>query len=757
MRRLTSFLCRARPTATGARFACALIAVSLGLLAQYLVLPGPHMAPFVYLGVLVAAWFGGRFPGLFSAAVATGLAEYVFFPHDLLFFPHANFFAPSWFALRVTLIFFTVTAVMAVLCATLGEAMTTAQRAACLLDLCDDAIFVWSPQGGVEYWNEGARELYGWTVDEARGRAPAELFETLAAVPWNAIDEQLRKTGRWDGEIVHRTKDGKTHVVWAKLVSTPGRNGTRSILELNRDITATKEGQRALASSEARFRTLAEAMPQLVWERSAAGRFEFANRNLVEFTGLSFSEVQDLGLCSMIHPDDLEAVQGAWKRSVETREPYAVEYRLRRAADGVYVWFLSRAVPLLDDQGAVVRWLGTCTGIQEQKEVEARLREANERLADVDRRKDQFLGMLSHELRNPLAAIRGALFVVDRAEPGSPQMKRGQAVIGRQVDHLTKLVDDLLDVTRVVRGKIVLQCERVDLVALARRTADDLQPLFLRQGVALENALPPHPVFVSADPTRLVQVVGNLLENAVKFTPRGGNAKLSIDDSTNETVVLRVSDSGVGLAAELIPHLFVPFMQADTTLDRTKGGLGLGLALVKGILELHGGQVRAESAGVGTGATFSVTLPALRRDDDETRETTGTTAARPRAGRRVLLIEDNLDAAETLKEALELENHVVEVAHTGEEGLDMAHTFHPDVVLCDIGLPGHDGYWVARSLRADPSLRAVTLVALSGYASSEDVARGRLAGFDKHLAKPADIASLDRALTEEPERRAASA
>jgi CheY-like chemotaxis protein len=213
------------------------------------------------------------------------------------------------------------------------------------------------------------------------------------------------------------------------------------------------------------------------------------------------------------------------------------------------------------------------------------------------------------------------------------------------------------------------------------------------------------------------------------------------------------------LAAELIPHLFVPFMQADTTLDRTKGGLGLGLALVKGLVELHGGQVLAESPGVGMGASFSVTLPALRRDDDEqTRGTTTTgAAAQPCARRRVLLIEDNLDAAETLKEALELENHVVEVAHTGEEGLDMAHTFHPDVVLCDIGLPDHDGYWVARSLRADPSLQAVTLVALSGYASSEDVARGRLAGFDKHLAKPADIASLDRALTEEPQRRASGA
>jgi PAS domain S-box-containing protein len=388
--------------------------------------------------------------------------------------------------------------------------------------------------------------------------------------------------------------------------------------------------------------------------------------------------------------------------------------------------------------------------ITERKRAEQALRQSETELRESDRRKNEFMAMLSHELRNPLAPIRNSLYVLGRAVPGSEQASRATAVINRQVEHLTGLIDDLLDITRISRGKIRLEQRRVELNDLVRRTVDDHRSLFEENQVRLESSLGPGPLFVNADPTRLAQVVGNLLGNAAKFAGRGGLAQVSVStDSKTGLATIVVSDSGAGMTKETLAHLFEPFMQGESTLDRSKGGLGLGLALAQELVKLHGGEIRAHSDGVGRGAEFAVSLPAA---ETATAAEEPAAASRASTGRRVLIIEDNVDAADSLREALELDAHQVAVAHNGPAGLATARDFHPEVVLCDIGLPGMNGYEVARAFRADDALKNTFLVALTGYALPEDLQHAAEAGFERHLAKPLGLLALGELLSSLPDR-----
>jgi two-component system CheB/CheR fusion protein len=375
---------------------------------------------------------------------------------------------------------------------------------------------------------------------------------------------------------------------------------------------------------------------------------------------------------------------------------------------------------------------------------EEALRESEQCLREIDQRKNEFMAMLSHELRNPLAPIRNSLYILERAAPGGDQAKRAQAVIDRQIGQLARLVDDLLDVTRITRNKIELQRKRLEFNELVQRSVEDQRSVFEKSGVHIDMELAPVSAFVAADCERLSQVVGNLLQNAAKFTPRGGSVRISVTtDPASRRAILRVADTGVGMQPETVSRLFQPFMQADQTLDRSKGGLGLGLALVKGLVELHGGEVCAHSEGLGKGAVFTIGLPL---EEAASVEAVATPAVVHRGGRRVLIIEDNVDAADSLREALTFGNHEVVVAYNGPEGIAKARALRPEVVLCDIGLPGVDGYEVARAFRADESLKGTFLVALSGYALREDLQRARDAGFDHHMAKPPSLRALEELL-----------
>jgi signal transduction histidine kinase/CheY-like chemotaxis protein len=400
-------------------------------------------------------------------------------------------------------------------------------------------------------------------------------------------------------------------------------------------------------------------------------------------------------------------------------------------------------VTLLDRPVRLVTLLSAVSAAVRVRRHQYRMRDLHDRLADSVHTRDQFLAMLGHELRNPLAAISTATELLLR-DPSEPE--RPAAVIARQTRKLGRLVDDLLEVSRVESGKIALQRAVLDLRAVAERSAEAMAPRAEGAGLQLEALLATEPLPVDGDPVRLEQIAGNLLGNAVKYTPAGGLVTIAAERAGG-TAVLRVTDTGVGIAPELLDRIFEPFAQATTTLDRSQGGLGLGLALVRGLVELHGGTVRARSEGTGRGAEVEVRLPlaAATAAEAATASTTGpATGVEAEAGsarRHVLVVEDNADNRDTLVMLLESFGHDVVTAVDGPSGVRVAAEARPEVAIVDIGLPGFDGYEVARQLR-DLLGHDVTLVALTGYGQAEDRARARVAGFDVHLTKPADVATV---------------
>jgi signal transduction histidine kinase/CheY-like chemotaxis protein len=422
-------------------------------------------------------------------------------------------------------------------------------------------------------------------------------------------------------------------------------------------------------------------------------------------------------------------------RAVGGETVRAVELHVRDEQSGRRWVGVYGAVPFTSSEG---RRLVTMT-IRDVTE----LQRAMDALRDQDRRKDEYLAILSHELRNPLAPIRSAVFLLERADPASEGARRAREVIARQVGHLARMVDDLLDVSRIARGTIELRRTRVDLAELVRRTAEDHAPLLAAGGIALEVELPDGPVPVDGDSTRLDQALGNLLHNSGKFTARGGRVTIRLSAGEGQAE-LRVRDTGVGIEPAILGRVFEPFVQEERSLARSHGGLGLGLPLVKGLVELHGGSIEARSAGAGSGAEMVIRLPLAEAPAAAGPEAEAGAAG---GGRHVLVVDDNVDAAASLCDLVAHFGHSVEAVHDGRAAVAAVREHHPDVVLCDIGLPGMDGYEVARTIRAEPELRGIRLVAVSGYAQPEDRARAERAGFDAHVAKPADPAAIARLLS----------
>jgi signal transduction histidine kinase len=380
-----------------------------------------------------------------------------------------------------------------------------------------------------------------------------------------------------------------------------------------------------------------------------------------------------------------------------------------------------------------------------------RLAEANQRLAEADRRKDEFLATLAHELRNPLAPVRNALHLLRHRDMGDVPVDDLLAMLDRQVTHLTHLVDDLMDVSRITRGRVELRRQRVDLAALAAGTAAAVRPLLDQRQHRFEVEVPPGPLWVSADPTRVEQILTNLLTNAGKYTPPGGRVCQSVRPEGAEAVV-RVSDNGIGIRPEMLPRIFDMFQQADRVPGRVTDGLGIGLTLVRRLVELHGGRVEAHSVGPGRGSEFVVRLP-VAADEPAPRpgEARGQSPDRltPSARRRVLIVDDNADAANTLALVLRAAGHAVRVAHDGRAALAAAGAAPPEVVLLDIGLPhGMTGYEVARRLRDLPGANGMTLIALTGYGAEEYQRRAAEAGFDHYLTKPVDLDELRELLAQ---------
>ncbi|MBX3160691.1 MAG: PAS domain S-box protein [Deltaproteobacteria bacterium] len=478
----------------------------------------------------------------------------------------------------------------------------------------------------------------------------------------------------------------------------------------------------------------------------ASGTFRRVNDTFCLLTGYSREELLGMPVHTLTHPEDKAEDWAKFSRMLVGDAPeYSAEKRYVRK-DGKVIWVQVAAHAVRDEDGEPHHTIGIISDITARKEAEAERERVVEALAARVASQDKFMAMLAHELRNPLSPIRNSCFILDRAERSSDAARRAREVIERQVAHLSHLIDELLDVTRIVTGKIQLHLVASELTELVERTVADHQACFAAVGIELSLVARVNRCWINVDVVRIVQVLGNLLSNAAKFTQRGGATVVTVDaDPSRDEALVVVSDNGSGIAAEALPTLFDPFTQAATTLDRSTGGLGLGLAVVKGIVEMHGGTVGASSEGLGRGTELTIRLPMLAAA--RASDARGVIAhAAPTGITRVLVIEDNIDAADTLRMSLELCHHEVEVANDGPTGLSKAQDFKPDVVVCDIGLPGMSGYDVARSMRADSVLANVPLVALTGYASASDKAAARDAGFDGHVTKPVSIRDLEHIL-----------
>jgi two-component system CheB/CheR fusion protein len=514
--------------------------------------------------------------------------------------------------------------------------------------------------------------------------------------------------------------------------------------ELERRVAERTEALEDFATrvheSESRFRTLAERMPHLVWEADARGRATFHNRRWYEYTGNPADSGLGESWQTFIHPDDRAQLLNEWRDAIDTAgaHPLDVEVRIRRW-DGQYRWFRFTGAPSSIANHKVEKWVGTCTDIEERKRAEERLREA-------DRRKDEFLAMLAHELRNPLAPIRNAVKLLRQADQPEAAQRWSRELIERQVEQLTRLVDDLLDVSRITRGKIRLQVEPLDLGTVVSGALETSRPMIDARRHEFTLVQPDERIYVAGDLVRLTQVIANLLNNAAKFQAEGGTIELIVERDGDDACV-HVRDRGIGIAPEMLGEVFDLFAQVERTMDRSEGGLGIGLSLVKTLVEMHGGSVMARSAGRGKGSEFSIRLPRLPDDAAFAASEVEAGDAAP-SGRSlsVLVVDDNRDAAESLALLLRLRGHHTATAHDGRKALQLALETNPDVVLLDLGLPGIDGFEVCRALR-EQSFPAY-VVAVTGYGREADRRRSKSAGFDAHLVKPVDPDGLVRLLAD---------
>ena len=574
-------------------------------------------------------------------------------------------------------------------------------------------------------------EWRGWWADGSarHGQQVGSQDWSLArALRGEAVDSDII-------EIAPFGRPGERRTIFTRASAIRDEAGAiRGAVAATMDITSQVNTRRALQESEGKFRTMTEAMPQMVWSCLPDGTNDYSNGRWGEFTGLAGRDLTGSDWIGVIHPDDLPNLMSLWQASMASGRLFELEHRIRHVS-GDYRWVLNRALPVRDDGGRIIRWMGTVTDVHDQKQAAEELRSANAR-------KDEFLAMLAHELRNPLAPISTAAQILKLSGGEPKRIAQAGDVIGRQVRHMVELVDDLLDVSRVTRGLVELEKVAVDLKSVIQSAIEQARPLIEKKGHTLSTRLGDANVTVIGDRKRLVQVMANLLNNAAKYTSDGGEITVCADASPGH-IKLSVRDNGIGIDGALLPDIFELFTQAKRTPDRAQGGLGLGLALVRSMVALHGGQVEAASSGPGRGSCFSVILPLPAREPAAAAQPEAAKAAlAPQRPLRIMVVDDNRDAAESLSILLSAVGHTVAVEESPLAALRRAGHETFDVCLLDIGLPDMDGYQLVGHLRAMPQAAHTTMIALSGYGQPQDMEASQRAGFALHLVKPVDIPHL---------------
>jgi PAS domain S-box-containing protein len=789
-------------------------------------------------------------------------------------------------------------------------------RLADIVDSSEDAILSKTLGGTITSWNTAAQKLYGYTAEELVGKSVSILIPPELKQELHEILERIKNGGKVEHhETVRVTKDGER--VDVSVTISPIKSASGEVVgasTIARDITDRRRVEEHMRESELRYRALADAMPQIVWTARPDGYLDYYNRRWFKYTGMSFEETRGWGWQPVLHPDDVEHALRTWATCVETGEPYRIEYRFRRASDGLFRWHLGRAEPLRDAEGRIVKWFGTATDIHDQKQAEERLRFLTEagallassldyeatlarlarlgvaaladfciidlveddgslkrvatahidpareeltaelrrfppargrgegpakaihtnrteivshvteeklrtlvrseehaevlrqlglksfmsvplvtrgrtigaltftlagteraytpteaafaeelaRLAaiaidnarlygharEINRAKDEFLATLSHELRTPLTPIIGWTHMIRNGHVKEADAEQGLRVIDKNSQALSRLINDLLDMSSILSGKMRIERVQVALGAVVREAVETTRPLAEARGVSfeLEGCDDALPVNVYGDRTRLVQVFWNLLNNAVKFSTSGGRVRVEcrMDESA---AYVDVSDDGQGIASGFLPHVFERFRQADGSTTRAYGGLGIGLALVKSFVEAHGGNVSATSDGEGLGSRFTVSLPLVRHAATESAPPVEPPAEEVGAcveeeSCHVLLVEDARDTLEMLRVVFGARGYHTTACETAEEALRIAESTRFDIIVSDIGLPRIDGYELIRRLRRMPHFRAVPALALTGYAAPKDAESALAAGFDAHVPKPIDPSAL---------------
>jgi PAS domain S-box-containing protein len=524
---------------------------------------------------------------------------------------------------------------------------------------------------------------------------------------------------------------------------------------------AAEQEDAALRQSEHWFRQLADTLPQMVWVTQPDGYHEYYNRRWYEFTGVPLGSTDGEGWNGMFHPEDQEKAWAAWRHSLATGAPYEIEYRLKHHS-GNYRWTLGRALPIRNSQDEIERWFGTCTDIDALKrltsEREQLLESEREARAQAERAshlKDEFLATVSHELRTPLNAILGWAQVLRHDQIKTDTLKKGLSVIERNAISQSRLIEDILDMSRIITGKIRLDVQEVDLHDMIADTVETVRPAAEAKEIFIQTVLDPRAGQVRGDPNRLQQVAWNLLSNAVKFTPKGGKIQVSLERVSSH-IEMTVADTGQGIEPEFLPFAFDRFRQFDGSTTREHSGLGLGLSLVKQLIDLHGGQVSVSSPGRDQGATFVVKLPlSIIHGADEPEQIHPAMSVEDKDPRvlseqldlhqvKVLAVDDDPDSLALLRRVLEERGARVITASSAAEALELLEVERPDVLLSDIGMPGMDGYELIRRVRslAPEAGGRVPAAALTAFARPEDRTRALLAGYQMHATKPIRPAEL---------------
>jgi PAS domain S-box-containing protein len=595
-----------------------------------------------------------------------------------------------------------------------------------------------NPDGHIHWYNDRWYEYTGTTLAQMEGWG------------WQSVHDPALREGiveNWKTSIATgqpfemtfplRAANGEFRNFLTKAAPLHDRSG--NIVQwfgTNTDVSPLEAAEKAVRDSERRLREGLVAARMAVWNWNLlSGEVKFAANSDVAF-GQSWDS-ETLGWQS-VHPEDRPALRSAIDQAIAERGQYDIAVRMLRPDCSEIIWVDIRGTVETDAEGKACAIRGIFLDITERKRAEEALR-------DAGRRKDEFLAMLAHELRNPLAPISTAAQILKLGQPDAARVRQTSDVISRQVQHMTKLVDDLLDVSRVTRGLITLNMQPLELGGIIADAVEQVRPLIEARGHSLTVQMPEESAHLQGDKTRLVQVIANLLNNAARYTPDGGEIALEAVIS-GDRLELAVTDSGIGILPDLLPHVFDLFAQAERSPDRSQGGLGLGLALVKSLVDLHGGSVTAESRGAGAGSRFTVRLPRrhIAADGPIAPDVAALATAIP--GLHLMIVDDNVDAARSLAILLEAEGHHVTVEHDACSALQRAQSGPPQVWILDIGLPDMDGYELAAKLRALPSSAEAILIALTGYGGEGDIARSAAAGFDHHLVKPASIAMLSSLL-----------